>query len=328
MHRLRPTRYLALPMLLAVVLAACGKDQPAAVAAGTDPAGAITALAKSLRDNDLQRFYGQAIPQSLRERTEAAYNAKRAALPPADAKEREEFAQTMAKLTANGAEAALYAEMEPALVKLEAEVANQLPLMVAMGSGFASAAIAESTTLSADEKQHASSVLAAVTGWASTAPIADREKARAAIAAVTASARALRVDDLDTLRTLSMDAGLAKGGIAWAGVKQIAALYGLDLDPALDSVKAEALSRENDSARVKISYTLLGKPVNFEMAMLQRDGHWYSADAVARAEATLSALDHPEAPGAADAEHVADPALAPAATATAPPAPPADAPRN
>lgn len=290
MARFPSVRSIALLALLAALIA-CGK-QPPAVEAGSDPVAAVAALSSSLRDNDLQRFYGLSVPLELRQRTEAAYDAKRAALPPADPKEREEFAHTMAKLTAPDAEDVLYAELEPALVKLEAEVANQLPLMVAMGSGFASAAINESETLSADEKQHASSVLAALTGWATTAPVADRAKARAAIAAVTASARAMQISDLDTLRTLDMNDALVKGGLALAGLKQVAALYGLEFDPALDSVKPELLSRDNDNARVKVSYTLLGKPVSFEMAMLQRDGNWYSADAVTRAEAALAAATH------------------------------------
>lgn len=296
MHQFHPLRAVALFALLAT-LGACGKDKAAAVQAGSDPVAAVTALAKSLRDNDLQGFYAQSVPADLRARTEAAYDTKRASLPSADAEEREEFAQNMAKLTANDAEQVLYADLEPSLIKLEAEVASQLPMMVAMGSGFASAAISESETLSDDEKQHASSVLAAITGWASTAPIADREKARAAITAVTHTARALQISDLDTLRTLSMDDALGKGGLAWAGVKQITALYGLDLDPVLDSVKAEVADREGDSARVRVSYALLGKPVNFEMAMTERDGHWFSSDAIARAEAALARLDQ------ADAEH-------------------------
>ena len=287
MPRFRCLRAFALIALLAL-LAACGKEQPSdATAAASDPVGAVVALAGSLRDNDLERFYALSLPQELRERTAAAYNAKRATLPPADAKEREEFAQTMNTLTAPGAEDALYTQIEPGLVKLEAEVSGQLPLMVAMGSGFASAAIAESDTLSEDEKQHASAVLAAVASWAATAPLADRAKARAAIAALTASARAVQITDLDTLRTLDIEAALAKGGLLWAGVKQITALYGFDIDAALSSVTAEALHRDNDNARVKVGYTLLGKPVSFEMAMLQRDGRWYSADAIARAEAAL-----------------------------------------
>lgn len=297
MSRIRLLRMLA-PIAWLALLAACGKDH-SAVVVSSDPASAVATLARSLRENDLPHFYAQSLPQELRERTAAAYNAKRAALQPADAKEREEFAQTMTRLTAADAESALYTQIEPALVKLETEVAGQLPMMVAMGSGFASAAIAESKTLSADEKQHASAVLAAVAGWASTAPVADRAKARAAIAAVAASARALEIADLDTLRTLDIDAALAKAGLLWAGVKQITALYGLDIDAALDSVKAEALSSDNDNARVKISYTLLGKPVSFEMAMLRRDGQWYSADAIARAEAALQA---PVADADADAE--------------------------
>ena len=160
-----------------------------------------------------------------------------------------------------------------------------------MGSGFVSASIAEHQTLSDDEKQHASSALVAMTGWASTLPLTDREKAKTAIATVTETTRNLALTDIDALRAISFDDALSKAGIAATGAKKILATYGLDLDQALASVAASELSRNGDVARVKVNYTLLDKPISFEMDMLQRDGRWFSASGIARAETALAAAD-------------------------------------
>src|SRR3546814_7861226 len=89
-----------------------------------------------------------------------------------------------------------------------------------MGSGFISAAIAESQTLSDDEKQHAGSALAALTGWASALPLTDRAKAQQAIAAVTDTARKLALVSIDALRSITLDQALAKAGIVVAGTKK------------------------------------------------------------------------------------------------------------
>lgn len=284
-------RFLSLSLALPLLLA-CSKESAApSAAAGKTPTDAVTHWAQSLRANDMQAFSRQWLPDDLRQRTEAAFDAQRQALPPADEKDRAEFAQTMSKLTAADAEKTLYAEIEPMLAKLDAEIGSQLPLAVAMGSGFISASIAESQTLSDDEKQHAGSALAALTGWASALPLTDRAKAQQAIAAVTDTARKLELDSIDALRSLKLDPALAKAGIVAAGTKKLLAVYGLDVDKALASVKASEVSRDGDHARVKVSYTLLDKPITFEMDMVQRDGRWFSAAGIERAETALAAID-------------------------------------
>lgn len=279
---------LALPLLFA-----CGKNgsAPVVAEAGKSPTEAVTHWAQSLRANDMQTFSQQWLPDDLRQRTQALFEAQRNALPPAEDSERAEFAQMVNKLTAPDAEQALYAELEPMLAKLDAEIGSQLPLAVAMGSGFVSASIAENTTLSDDEKQHASSALVAMTSWASTLPLTDRDKAKTAIAAVTDTTRNLKLTDIDALRAISFDDALSKAGVAATGAKKILATYGLDLDQALASVAVSEVSRDGDAARVKVSYTLLGKPISFEMDMLQRDGRWFSASGIARAETALAEAD-------------------------------------
>lgn len=277
-------------LLAALGLSACNKQSANAELAAADPVQAVEALIRSLHDNDLNGFRKLWLPADLRAKVEAKFEAERATLPASSDSDKAQFAQMLSQLTADGAEEQLLAQLEPALSKFDKEVAAQLPMAVAMGSGFAAAAINESTTLSSDQKQHASAVLAALTPWATKLPLGDREKARAAIAALVESARKLELTDLDAVRALPLDDLAAKAGVALAGLKQVFAVYGLDIDKSLASAKVELLDKSDDQARVKVSYTLLDAPVSFEVAMLERDGRWYGADGIASAEKALAAM--------------------------------------
>src|SRR3546814_1615000 len=71
----------------------------------------------------------------------------------------------------------------------------------------------------------------------------------------------LELDSIYALRSITLDQALAKAGIVAAGTKKLLAVYGLDVDKALASVKASEVSRDGEHARVKVSYSLLDKPI-------------------------------------------------------------------
>lgn len=277
---------LAIAGLAVLVLAACSREE--AAPKPDSPVAAIEGLAQSLRENDLVAFSKLSVPPSLYAQMQARWEARQASQPEPSAEERAEVERMLTKLTAPGAEQALYSELEPTLVKFESEMAAQMPLMVAMGSGFVSASIQNNETLSEQQKKHAGEVVGALTGWATTLPVADREKARQATTIVVETARALDIEDAEQLRNLGFEQTLEKGGIVMGGGKRIAALYGLDADSILDSVQATPVSEQGDQAVVKVEYTLLGKPVSFHLDMVRQEGGWYSADALASAQEQLA----------------------------------------
>lgn len=275
-------------LLAALALSACSQRDADGERAANDPTRAVEKLIRSVHDNDLNAFRKLWLPADLRAKIEAKFEAERATLPSSSDADKAQFAQMLGELTADGAEDRLLAEIEPVLAKFEKEVAAQLPMAVAMGSGFAAAAINESDTLNRDQKQHFNAILDALTPWAIKLPLGDREKARAAISALVASARKLELTDLDAVRTLTLDQLLDKAGIVLAGFKQVLAVYGLNLDQSLAGAQVTLLEKTDGKANVKVNYTLLDTPVSFEIAMLERDGHWYSADGIANAEKALA----------------------------------------
>lgn len=295
----------ALFALLSLVLAigACKRESADTARAPGDPVAAVEGLAGALRDNDLVRYSRLSLPPDLYAQSEALWLKRQAEAEPATPEDAAEYADLMARLTAPDAETALMRDLEPKLAKLETEIAGQWPLMQATASIFLNAAIQANTELSDAEKAHGTEVVDSLMAWAQPALFTDRERARKAVAALSRTARDLDLPTLQHARALPMQPALEKGGIALAGVKDVARAYGLDIDKSLDGMKAELVSTEGDQATVKVSYPLLDKTVSFEMALVRRDEAWYSAEAVRQAEAELAeAAQAPAAPAEAEAE--------------------------
>ncbi|MBR0346767.1 MAG: hypothetical protein IJI03_16070, partial [Rudaea sp.] len=193
--------------------------------------------------------------------------------------DKKKFADQMTKLTAPGAEDKLFAEAEPQLKKLDAQAA-QIPMMIAMGQGFLQSAIQQNQDLTDEQKQQTSALVESAAKWAQGVKFTDPALAKAAIAAVTKTARDLNLKSLDEVRALSYDQGMVKAGIALGGFKQVAAAYGLKLDDWLDSVKAETVSTDGNTAKVKITYSAFDKPFTTESDLVKVDGKWYGKQAV------------------------------------------------
>lgn len=278
----------ALLLALAAAVAACGKKEEAATTAAPAPAPAVApaatpdvavlAAARALRGNDLNAFLTAALPAAEVAKIKGDWAKKMNEDPPSE-EDKKKFADQMTKLTAPGAEDKLFAEAEPQLKKLDAQAA-QIPMMIAMGQGFLQSAIQQNQDLTDEQKQQTSALVESAAKWAQGVKFTDPALAKAAIAAVTKTARDLNLKSLDEVRALSYDQGMVKAGIALGGFKQVAAAYGLKLDDWLDSVKAETVSTDGNTAKVKITYSAFDKPFTTESDLVKVDGKWYGKQAV------------------------------------------------
>ena len=285
-------------LLFACLIASgCRRD----VVAPGDPVAAVKGMATALRDNDLVRYSRLSVPPALHRRLEARWHARQASARPPSAEQQREYARWLARLTAADAEQRLYRSFDGKIRKVEAEIGSQWPLMQATGGIFVNGLIQANDKLSPAEKDHAKAVGAALLAWATPAMVADRAKAKLAIAVLTDTARGLELPPtLAATRQLEMIPSLEKAGQVLAGLKRIGLIYGLDADQALAGVTARVISADGDTATLEVSYPLLGKTVSFDMQMLRREGRWYSADAVRSAEAKLAkpvvVVNRPAAP--------------------------------
>ncbi|MGQ0802021.1 MAG: hypothetical protein ACT4NL_18140 [Pseudomarimonas sp.] len=270
--------------LLGLLLAACQPDTSEVADSKTlesdDPAEVTERIAADLKADNLLGALQAAVPPVVFDELKSDYEKSRAEKP--SEADRAEFADNMAKLTADNAEATLLAELEPMLVKYETEMAAQLPMFVAMGNGYAQQWLQEDKTMSADQKQQVTQMLNGVVTWLGSVNFADRKLAGQAIGRLVAGARALELKTIDDAQALTFEQAAGKASIISATVKDVLALYGLKINDALGSVQASVISEEADAARISVEYTFFDQPLKVETDMVRQEGRWYGKDTLAK----------------------------------------------
>jgi len=276
-------------LLAALAAAGFGCDQqPAAtaptasaspaVAAAVTPEASVAGAVKALRENNLAALFAASLPPGEYAKFKADWN-KDINSEPVTEEDRKQFTETMAKLTAPGAEDKMFAEIKPQLDEFDKQQA-QLPMMIAMGQGFAQSAIQQNKDMTDAQKQQVTQLLDATAKWAQTTKFTDPVLVKSAIAVICKTARDLNLKSIDEARALSYEQGMQKAGLVLGGVKQVLAVYGLNMDKALDSVKVQTVAATGDTAKVKISYVAFDTPFSTESDLVRVDGKWYGKDAI------------------------------------------------
>jgi hypothetical protein len=239
-----------------LLLGAChGKDE-AAQAGGSTPQAALQASLDLLRAGDFDRLWKQALPPADYANLRADWRLQQRDVQPGSARDRARLDQAMHELTGPDAEHRLYAELQPKLAAMEQQYRDQLPVLISVGEAVLKSGIAQSRTLSDAQKTQLDGMLDALLPWAQQAPWFDQARAKQAIGVAVATARQLDLKDPGQLHAMDFDASMARYAVAWGGLKQVLAIYGLSVDDAFDSVKLTPLSNDNGRAVVKIDYHL------------------------------------------------------------------------
>lgn len=283
MKRSLPPVLIAVVLIAVASLSACkGEDATAPTAkmaaASHSPASAVQAQVDALRAGQLSSAVLASIPPSLMAQARTEWQAKMAE--PATDEDRTSFAEMMTDLTKPGAEAEIYAKLEPELVKFKETAAMQMPMYVGMGRGLLAAGIQQREDLNADQKTQALASVDAFAKWAETAEFADTERARTVIGHVCQAARDLKLATLDEMRALSFDEAVKRGDVLFVAAKNIFATYGFKVDDVLETVKTELVNESGDSAKVKVSYAMFATPLTFETELVKLDGRWFSKESV------------------------------------------------
>lgn len=290
----------ALAASLALFVAACG-DKPAetavpaaATANANTPDATIRRSVDLLKQGDIAGMLKNAMPPAAYEKVRSDWAKEKEDKPITD-EDRQKFAETMQKLTAPGAEDALFAEIEPQLTAFDAQYQQQAPMYIAMGTSYLQSAVQQNKDLSDAEKQQATTAVNALGAWAQKTRFTDPASVKKVIAIVTRVARDSNVKSLDEVRGLDFDHAMQKMGPVVLGLKQALDVYGFSVDKTLDSVKPEIVSNDGKTAKVKVSYTLFDAPLTTETEMVNVDGRWYGKDAIEK-------FNQSAAEGAAPAE--------------------------
>lgn len=266
--------------MLAFVVAGCNRDS------GSDTAGAKAGPQQTVqrsieltRSGDIAGLIEHMLPPAEFARVKAEWNDRKNDEEPSE-EQRQKFAEMMAKLTAPDAVDTIYAEIEPDIRQFDAQYQKQMPTIVSMGRGYLRGLVQQSQELTASEKEQANSVIEALAQWVEKTRFTDPERVRKALAIISETARQLDLKTLDQARALDFDQSAPKMQIAFDGLKKVLEVYDFSIDQTLDSVNTELVSNEGDKASVKISYTLLGTPLETRSEMVRIDDRWFAQDTI------------------------------------------------
>jgi len=250
----------------------------APAAATVTPDAAVKAIYQQMRNNNVAGVIDAVLPPSEVSKFKAEWSTMLNKNSISDA-EKKEFVEQMAKLTAPDAESKLFAEIEPKLKEAEAQMA-QLPAMIMMIQGGIQSTLAQNKDLTEQQKKAATDIIGAMAKWAGTVKFTDPSLVKQAISVTCKTARDVKIATLDEMRSLSYDQAMQKASILMGGLKKLTEIYGLSFDKMMDSAKVELVSSQGDTARVKVTTTLLDTPIVSESDMVKVDGKWFGKELV------------------------------------------------
>ena len=281
--RLPALRFTLLPLLVALALTAChGKEDPSKPG-GNTPEAAVQASVELLKAGDFNGLWKHALPPADYATMRTDWGVLQKNSQPVTPEDRARFNQATQALTGPDAENKLYAELQPKLTTMEQQYKDQLPVLVSVGAALLKNGVTQNKTLTGEQKTQANAVLDVLTPWAQQTPWFDQAKAKQAVGVAVATARKLDLKTPEQLRAMDFDTTMTKYSLGFAGARQLLGIYGLSVDDTLNSIKVTPIERtplesSTGHARVKIDYTLLGKPLSTESKLVQQDGRWYSED--------------------------------------------------
>lgn len=309
---------LLVPVLLALLVSVAACDKKKTEAPGTpgggSPEDATRASLELIRDGKFDMFWRHALPPADFANLRADWPRRNEAEAPMDPADRAKFEAGVKRLTEPDAEKKLFADLRPTLVRFDRDYKDQMPLISGVGQSMALTAIDQAKDLTVPQKRQLREAVNIVAPWTQTVAWGDQARAKEAIGILVDTARKAGLSTPDALHAMNFEQSMATWSAGWLGFKRLLAVYGLSVDKSFDSVSIDTLENNGGSAHVKITYTLLDKPIQTDATLVLLDGRWYDSDLLQRVRDDHARLAQP-AP--------ATTTPAPPTTAAAPVTPPA-----
>jgi len=259
-------------------------DKPTAA---TRPVDAVLVLRDRLLARDGAGFAKLAVPPDLHARLAEGWTQGDTRWPvdelPLDAR----LPKMLAVLQEKDAEAKLMATFRRQFAGADRDIDQAIRTLVLFGGEY----VQKEADYTPEERDHVGQAMDALGAWATAAPLADPEHAKPLFSALAAAARRSGIDGKAGNRayaTLGMQGSLNRLSPFIATLlAQMRIQYGLDLDATLRGMDVRLLEQTGDRARLRVRYTLGEIPIDAIVPAVRIDGHWYLADFLRRAEASL-----------------------------------------
>jgi hypothetical protein len=264
--------------------------------AARKPVDAVLVLRDRLLARDGAGFARLAVPPALHARLAEGWAQGKTRWPvdelPLDAK----LPKMLAVLQEKNAEAKLMATFRRQFAGADRDIDEAIRTLVLFGGEY----VQKEADYTADERDHVGQAMDALGAWATAAPLSDPAHAQPLFGALAAAARRSGIDGKAANRayaSLGMQASLNRLSPFIATLlAQMRRQYGLDLDATLRDMDVRLMEQTGDRARLRVRYTLAGTAIDAIVPVRRIDGHWYLADFMGRAEASLPADLRGDAP--------------------------------
>lgn len=247
------------------------------------PADAVRLLTRHLRDNDLPAFARDAVPPALHRQLEDAWRAGRTRWPLDELPFDERLPRLLGALAEPEAPRRLQTVFDR---QFSGETSALKAAATALGL-FGAQYVQHQGDFSPAERAHYLQFVDAISQWGRRAPLGDPVRARAAIPRLAAAARATGLASEADFARLGMAGSLQRLSGFLRVLKTVLADYGLPLDRTLGTLRAETVSQEGGRAKVRMRYTLGGRPVEAVVDVERIAGRWYLADYLRHARAAV-----------------------------------------
>ena len=268
---------------------AIGVAKATRIEAATRPVDAANLLRDRLLAHDGAGFARLAVPAGLHAQLAEGWKDGRSRWPldelPLDAR----LPKMLATLQAPGADKALMATFRRQFAGADRDIDQAIRTLVLFGGEY----VQKDGEYTTEEREHIGQAILALGDWGLKAPFADKARAQRFFTALTAAARRSGIDGKAgpaAFASLGMEPSLSRLSPFLATLlAQLRQQYGLDIDASLRALRVTLLQQTGDTARLRLQYPLAGREIDTVVPAVRIDGHWYLADFVQRAEASLAA---------------------------------------
>lgn len=237
-------------------------------------------IMQSLVEPDMQLYRERTLPPEQLATLKQNWPAVRSKLA-LNAGEQATFNKLLTRFTENKAEKHLQRDLNAKIKRLSTEINTKWPLMQTSLDLLMQGWVESSQQLSSSEKAHSRALVAAIISQMPAEWLQNKELREQAFAQMVIIARELEIDNYSQFNQLSYKQFNDKLAHLIRGLKNLGLVYGLDWNASQAQLQVKVLEQSGNKAKVQIRYPLGKKWVEFSMDLIEQDGHWYDASALA-----------------------------------------------
>jgi len=251
-------------------------DQPTAILSALKQ-NDFAALLEATEDkgiDELAKRWNDEVDSRLERQAKRASEDVHPEIEEINARNDEKSQQLWGKLQSSEGVDALVDEFQPKV----AEAVSKHLLSFNLGFGAMLTSIASDQKMSAEEVQQLTQLMIAVQNWTGRVDFADRERLRRAITAVSKLAQQTRLKRFDDVQLLRFEDAIVHGDALIATIKQVLAIYEVDADQILNSVRLSEVDAFGDAATLRAQARVFGVDLSQDFRMRYYDDEWIPAE--------------------------------------------------